>query len=83
MQITASAVSLNVADVPASVAFLTSHAGQTTIARGESFEYPLAAGVSPNPAITPLSELSLSGFTAAEFGTGAEAKKLLQEAQLL
>ena len=65
------------------VAFLTSHAGQATIARGESFEYPLAAGVSPNPAITPLSELSPSGFTAAEFGTGAEAKKLLQEAQLL
>jgi iron(III) transport system substrate-binding protein len=65
------------------VAFLTSHAGQDTIARGESFEYPLAAGVSPNPAVTPLRQLSPSGFTAAEFGTGAEAKKLLQEAQLL
>jgi iron(III) transport system substrate-binding protein len=65
------------------VAFLTSHAGQDTIARGESFEYPLAAGVSPNPAVAPLSQLSPSGFTAAEFGTGEEAKKLLQEAQLL
>jgi iron(III) transport system substrate-binding protein len=63
--------------------FLTSHAGQTTIAHGESFEYPLAAGVAPNPAVTPLSQLSPSGFTAAEFGTGDEAKKLLQEAQLL
>ena len=65
------------------VAFLTSHAGQDAIARGESFEYPLAAGVSPNPAVAPLSQLSPSGFTAAEFGTGEEAKKLLQEAQLL
>jgi iron(III) transport system substrate-binding protein len=65
------------------VAFLTSHAGQDAIARGDSFEYPLAAGVSPNPAVAPLSQLSPSGFTAAEFGTGEEAKKLLQEAQLL
>lgn len=65
------------------VAFLTSHAGQATIARGESFEYPLAAGVAANPAVTPLTQLSPSGFTAAEFGTGEEAKKLLQEAQLL
>ena len=65
------------------VAFLTSHAGQTTIARGESFEYPLAAGVAPNPAIAPLASLSPSGFTAAEFGDGEAAKKLLQEAQLL
>jgi iron(III) transport system substrate-binding protein len=65
------------------VAFLTSHAGQATIARGESFEYPLAAGVAANPALTSLSQLSPSGFTAAEFGTGNEAKMLLQEAQLL
>jgi iron(III) transport system substrate-binding protein len=65
------------------VAFLTSKAGQATIARGESFEYPLAAGVAPNPAIAPLGGLSPSGFTAAEFGNGAAAKKLLQEAELL
>jgi iron(III) transport system substrate-binding protein len=65
------------------VAFLTSRAGQETIAHGDSFEYPLAPGVAPNSAVTPLSELSPSGFTAAEFGTGSEAKKLLQEAQLL
>jgi iron(III) transport system substrate-binding protein len=65
------------------VAFLTSRAGQSTIARGESFEYPLRAGITPNPAIAPLSELSPSGFTAAEFGDGEKAKKLLQEAQLL
>jgi iron(III) transport system substrate-binding protein len=65
------------------VAFLTSHAGQQAIAQGQSFEYPLAAGVSPNAAVSSLSQLSPSGFTASEFGTGEEAKKLLQEAQLL
>jgi iron(III) transport system substrate-binding protein len=65
------------------LSFLTSHIGQATIAHGESFEYPLKAGVAPNAAVTPLSQLSPSGFTAAEFGTGEEAKKLLQEAQLL
>ncbi|HEY5230843.1 MAG TPA: extracellular solute-binding protein [Galbitalea sp.] len=65
------------------LSFLTSHIGQATIAHGESFEYPLKAGVAPNAAVTPLSQLSPSGFTAAEFGTGEEAKKLLQQAQLL
>jgi iron(III) transport system substrate-binding protein len=65
------------------VAFLVSHAGQEAIARSESYEYPLLAGVSPNSAVTPLGELSPSKFSPAEFGTGTEAKKLLQEAQLL
>jgi iron(III) transport system substrate-binding protein len=65
------------------LAFLTSSAAQTTIARVASFEYPLAAGISPNPAIAPFATLKPSGFSAAEFGTGFEAKKLLQQAQLL
>jgi iron(III) transport system substrate-binding protein len=65
------------------VAFLVSHDGQTAIANSESFEYPLAPGVAANSADAPLNQLSPSGFTSAEFGTGAEAKKLLQEAQLL
>jgi iron(III) transport system substrate-binding protein len=65
------------------LAFLVSHAGQESIAHSESFEYPLLPGVSPNSAVTPLSQLSPSGFSPAEFGTGDEAKKLLQEAQLL
>jgi iron(III) transport system substrate-binding protein len=65
------------------VAFLVSHEGQEAIARSQSFEYPLLHGVAPNSAVTPLSQLSPSNFTPAEFGTGEEAKKLLQEAQLL
>jgi iron(III) transport system substrate-binding protein len=65
------------------VAFITSHTGQRTIATGQSFEYPLLPGVAPNAEITPLNDLSPSGFSPVEFGTGEEAKKLLQEAQLL
>jgi iron(III) transport system substrate-binding protein len=65
------------------VAFLGSHAGQESIARSESFEYPLLHGVSPNSVVTPLGQLSPSKFSATEFGTGTEARKLLQEAQLL
>jgi iron(III) transport system substrate-binding protein len=65
------------------VAFLVSHAGQEAIAHSESFEYPLLHGVSPNAVVTPLAQLSPSDFTPAEFGTGEQAKKLLQEAQLL
>jgi iron(III) transport system substrate-binding protein len=65
------------------VAFLVSHAGQEAIARSDSFEYPLLSGVSPNPAVAPLAQLKPSHFSPAEFGTGVEAKKLLQQAQLL
>jgi iron(III) transport system substrate-binding protein len=66
------------------LAFLTSKAGQETLARGDSFEYPLATGVAANPAVTPLRDLHPSTtFTPAEFGTGEDAKRLLQEAQLL
>jgi iron(III) transport system substrate-binding protein len=66
------------------VAFLTSKAGQTALAKSDSFEYPLAPGVAANPAVTPLSKLHPSTtFSPAKFGTGDAAKKLLQEAQLL
>jgi iron(III) transport system substrate-binding protein len=66
------------------VAFLTSKAGQTALAKSDSFEYPLAPGVAANPAVTPLDQLHPSTtFGPAQFGTGEDAKKLLQEAQLL
>ncbi len=65
------------------LAFLASKAGQKAIAASDSFEYPLVAGVAANPAVTPLSRLSPSDFGPARFGTGLEAKLLLQEAQLL
>jgi iron(III) transport system substrate-binding protein len=66
------------------VAFLTSAAGQEALAKSDSFEYPLAAGVDAPSSVTPLATLHpLETFTPSEFGTGDDAKKLLQEAQLL
>ena len=39
------------------LAFLTSTAGQRVFAGSTSFEYPLAKGVAPNPALPPISTL--------------------------
>ena len=63
--------------------FLTAASGQTVLATGDSFEYPLAPGVAANPALPPLSSLQPADFTVAELGTGEDAKTLLQKAQLL
>ncbi len=65
------------------VAFLTSKAGQEIIAHSDSFEYPIASGVTTAQPETPFDQLQPNNITIAELGTGAEAIKLLQEAQLL
>lgn len=65
------------------VKFLTSKAGQTVLATGEGFEYPLTPGVPASPELPPLSSLAPNSFSVAELGTGADAKTLLQEAQLI
>jgi iron(III) transport system substrate-binding protein len=65
------------------LAFLTSAQGQQIIAQSDSFEYPVASGVTTAKPETPFSELEPNGITIAELGTGAEAIRLLQEAQLL
>ncbi len=65
------------------LAFLTSKEGQEIIAHSESFEYPIASGVTTAQPETPFDQLQPNGITIAELGTGAEAIKLLQEAQLL
>ena len=65
------------------LAFLTSPAGQEIIAHSDSFEYPIASGVTTAQPMTPFDQLQPNGITIAELGTGAEAIKLLQEAQLL
>ena len=64
------------------LAFLTSAQGQTIIAHSESYEYPIASGVT-RTGETPFTELQPNPITIAELGAGAEAIKLLQEAQLL
>jgi iron(III) transport system substrate-binding protein len=65
------------------LAFLTSPQGQEIIAHSDSFEYPIASGVKTGEPETPFAALQPNGITIAELGTGAEAIKLLQEAQLL
>jgi iron(III) transport system substrate-binding protein len=65
------------------LAFLTSVQGQQIIAHSDSFEYPIASGVTTGQPETPFHALQPNGITIAELGTGAEAIKLLQEVQLL
>jgi iron(III) transport system substrate-binding protein len=65
------------------LAFLTSKKGQEIIGHSESYEYPIASGVTTSQPETPFDQLQPNSITIAELGTGAEAIKLLQEAQLL
>jgi iron(III) transport system substrate-binding protein len=65
------------------LAFLTSEAGQEIIAHSDSFEYPIASGVTTAQPEAPFDQLQPNSITIPELGTGAEAIKLLQEAQLL
>jgi iron(III) transport system substrate-binding protein len=63
--------------------FLTSPSGQEIIAHSDSFEYPIASGVTTAEPETPFRQLQPNDISIEELGTGAEAIKLLQEAQLL
>jgi iron(III) transport system substrate-binding protein len=65
------------------VAFLDSAQGQQIIAHSDSFEYPIASGVTTAQPETPFKQLQPNPITPAQLGTGAEAIQLLQEAQLL
>jgi iron(III) transport system substrate-binding protein len=71
------------ADAQKFVAFLNSAQGQEIIAHSDSFEYPIASGVTTAQPETPFDQLQPNSITIPELGTGAEAIKLLQEAQLL
>jgi iron(III) transport system substrate-binding protein len=70
------------ADAQRFVAYLNSEAGQEIIDHSQSWEYPIASGVQ-RTGETPFNQLQPSSITIAQLGTGAEAIKLLQEAQLL
>jgi iron(III) transport system substrate-binding protein len=63
--------------------FLTSEAGQSILAHSDSFEYPIHPDVSASPELPPLSSLQPTSFTAAELGTGLQAKQLLLQAGLI
>ncbi len=65
------------------VAFLDSVQGQEIIAHSDSFEYPIASGVTTAQPELPFALLRPNPITIRQLGTGAAAIKLLQEAQLL
>jgi iron(III) transport system substrate-binding protein len=65
------------------VAFLVSAAGQTVLASGDSFEYPVGSNVAANPKLPPFSGLQPKSFDLAQIGDGSMAVKLLQQAGLL
>jgi iron(III) transport system substrate-binding protein len=65
------------------LAFLDSPTGQRVIARSASFEYPLAAGVAPNPQLPPVSSLHPNPITPAQIGAADNAHSLLERAGLL
>jgi iron(III) transport system substrate-binding protein len=71
------------ADAQKLVAFIDSAAGQEIIAASNSFEYPIGSGVTTAKAETPFGQLQPNAISIAQLGTGAEALKLLQLAQLL
>ncbi|WP_186526125.1 extracellular solute-binding protein [Leekyejoonella antrihumi] len=65
------------------VQFMTSSAGQSVLAHGDGFEYPLKAGVAANPKLPPLTSYRPNAFDPADLGTGLNAKTLMQQAGLL
>ncbi|TWE10074.1 extracellular solute-binding protein [Rudaeicoccus suwonensis] len=65
------------------LAFMTAEAGQTVLAHGQSYEYPLRAGVSANVQLPPLSSYKTNSFDPADLGTGETAKTLLQQSGLM
>ena len=76
------------ADAQKFLAFLVSRQGQEIIAQSkggeESFEYPIASGVSRTFAPeTPFGQLQPNSITIAELGDGSQARALLQAAGLL
>ena len=69
------------------LAFLVSQQGQDVIARAEgneqSYEYPLADGVTTSAPETPFGQLQPNPITIADLGDGSEAIALLRQAGLL
>jgi iron(III) transport system substrate-binding protein len=63
--------------------FIVSKQGETVLAAGDSFEYPLGSGVAPNPVLSPFSTVKAKTFSLTQIGDGKNAVKLLQQAGLL
>jgi iron(III) transport system substrate-binding protein len=64
------------------VAFLVSAAGQHIIGTSESFEYPIASGVTTSEPEKPFDQLQPYPITLADLGDGSTAIALLKQAGL-
>jgi iron(III) transport system substrate-binding protein len=65
------------------LAYLTSRPAQTTIATSESWEYPIAAGVTDPRLEVQLDQLHPPALTISDLGDGTASLKSLQDAGLL
>ncbi|MGH9007007.1 MAG: extracellular solute-binding protein [Acidimicrobiales bacterium] len=65
------------------VAFLTTRRAQEIIAGGDSFEYPIDAGVTTAAPETPFGQLRPNPISLSELGDGSAAVAMLQQVQLL
>jgi iron(III) transport system substrate-binding protein len=65
------------------LAYLNSKAGQEIIATSESFEYPIASGVTRGGPETPFDKLQPNPIDLAQLGDGQAAVNLMKQAQLL
>ncbi len=75
--------SKNQADAQRFCAFLVSTEGQEIIAHSDSFEYPIASGVTTSQHETPFTQLHPNPITVAQLGDGSTAINLLKQAGLL
>jgi iron(III) transport system substrate-binding protein len=72
------------ADAQKFVAYLNGERAQSLMAKGHvSFEYPLHAGVAPDPILKPFDQLSPPSISFTQLGDDSQAGKLLREAGLL
>lgn len=66
------------------LAFLVSKDVQQMVASSDvDFEYPVVAGVAPNPALRPMNQLQPPAVTIAQLGDDRDAPVLLRQAGLL
>jgi iron(III) transport system substrate-binding protein len=65
------------------LSFLTSEKAQEIIVHSDSFEYPIVAGVTASPSLTPFGQLEPNGISLSDLGDGSTAVALLTQAQLI
>jgi iron(III) transport system substrate-binding protein len=74
----------NEQDAQKFLAYLVSERAQTLLAKSHvDFEYPLHAGVAPDPILKPFNELTPPSLTVQQLGDDSKAGDLLRQAGLL